>query len=133
MSPCHRVIVGLVLAAVGGCASETTTGTVTGDVTLDGQPLKEGIIRFLPADGQSPTASATIADARFRATVPLGAMRVEISAPKIVGKRKMYDTPGSPVVDVVAELIPARYNVRSELTMIVQKGAQEKRFELKSK
>ena len=45
----------------------------------------------------------------------------------------MYDAPDSPSVDEVAELLPDRYNVRSELTMTVQSGAQEKRFELKSK
>ena len=67
------------------------------------------------------------------ATVPPGEKRVEISAAKVVRKIKMYDTPDSPVVDETAELLPARYNVHSELTMTVQKGAQEKRFDLKSK
>jgi len=104
---------------------------VSGEVTLDGKPLKEGVIRFVPEDGKSPTADAPVADGKFQATVPAGKKRVEISAPKVVGKRKMYDTPDSPVVDEVAELIPAKYNVRSELTLTVGRGAQKEKFELK--
>jgi hypothetical protein len=127
------VVFGLILglACAGGCSSGE--GIVNGEVTVDGQPLKQGIIRFVPVDGKSPTADAAIADGRFSATVPVGEKRVEISAPKVVGKQKMYNTPDSPVVEEVAELLPARYNVRSELTMTVQKGSQEKRFDLKSK
>lgn len=126
------VVLGLVCA--GGCSSEAgRKGSLRGEVTLDGQPLKEGVIRFVPADGRSPTADTAIVGGRFSATVPVGEKRVEISAPKIVGKRKMYETPDSPVVDEVVELIPARYNVRSELTITVRKGTQEKRFELKSR
>ena len=46
----------LCLAAVGGCSSTSGKGTVAGEVTFDGQPLKEGVIRFVPVDGKSPTA-----------------------------------------------------------------------------
>lgn len=115
-----------------GCSSGDGKGHVNGVVTLDGTPLKEGAVRFVSLDGQSPTAGATIADGRFAAAVSPGAMRVEVSAPKVVGKQKMIDAPGAREVDVVEELLPARYNVKSELTMEVQAGEQEHLFELKS-
>jgi hypothetical protein len=121
------------LACAGGCSSEAGKATVNGEVTLDGQPLKEGVIRFVPADGMSPTADAAIVVGRFQATAPVGEKRVEISAPKVVGKRKMYDTPQSPWVDEVAELIPARYNVKSILTAGVKKGPNNLNFDLNSK
>jgi hypothetical protein len=117
------------LSTGAGCSSETT---VNGEVLLDGQRLKEGVIRFVPADGKSQTASAPIIDGRFTATMVPGEKRVEISAPRVVGKRKMYDLPDSPEVDNVVERLPARYNVRSELTLTVRSGTQEQRFELKS-
>src|SRR5262249_56050848 len=120
------------LAWAGGCA-RAGQAPVRGEVTPDGQPLQEGVIRFVPADGQTPTADAAIAAGRFTATVPPGDKRVEISAPKVLGKRKVYDTPDSPWVDEVAELLPQQYNARSELKMTVQRGTQEKRFEVKSK
>src|SRR5262249_19779957 len=116
----------------GGCAG-ADKATVTGEVIFDGKPLKEGVIRFVPVNGQSPTASGNIVDGRFSVTVPVGEQRVQISAPKVVGKHKVYDTPESPYVDEVAELLPACYNARSELTLTVEVGAQEKRFDLQKK
>jgi hypothetical protein len=130
---CTRgLLVALIVCA--GCSSaESATGTVTGEVTLDGQPLKTGLIRFVPADGKTPTADTTITDGKFTAVVPLGEKKVEISAPKVVGKLKMYDTPDSPVVEQTKDMIPQQYNVRTTLTLTVQKGTQEKKFELKSR
>ena len=49
----------------------------------------------------------------------------------MVGKRKAYDTPESPTVDIVEELIPARYNVNSELKVTVKKGSNAFTLELK--
>ena len=118
-------ILGLVLALSVGCSSSTTHGTVIGTVTLDGQPLQEGTVRFVPVDGDSQTASAAIDSGSFVATVPVGSYRVEFSAPKTVGKKKMYESPDSPEVDVVVELLPDRYNVNSILTLNVEAGRVE--------
>ena len=122
----------LVPALLAGCSGDNAVGTVSGEVTLDGRPLACGIIRFVPVDGKSPTADAGITDGKFAAAVPVGEVKVEITAPKVVGKHKMYDTADSPQVDAVTELIPPRYNVRSELKMTVRKGSQEKSFPLRS-
>jgi hypothetical protein len=102
-------------------------------VTLDGQPLKEGDVRFVPVDGKSQTTSAKVTDGKFTATVPVGEMRVEFSAGKVVGKIKMYETPDSPIVDDVRELIPQRYNTKSELKITVKKGVRDESFPLKSR
>jgi hypothetical protein len=123
----------VILGVPAGCTGGGGRGTVSGEVQLDGQPLKQGIIRFVPADGQSQTADAAITDGKFTAQVPVGEKVVEITAPKVVGKHKAYDAPDSPEVEDVAELLPARYNARSELRMTVAKGKQEKVFELQSK
>jgi hypothetical protein len=116
-----------------GCSSEATQSTVTGTVTLDGAPLADGLISFTAVDLNSQTAEAKITDGRYEVAVPPGEKRVEIRAAKVTGKQKMYDTPDSPMVDVVTELLPARYNVESELRMTVSEGVNEKPFELKSK
>jgi hypothetical protein len=125
------LLLGLALGLCCGCSGGKPT--VSGEVTLDGKPLEEGIIRFVPADGKSQTASAPISKGRYRAEPPPGEHRVEISAPKVVGKRKMYDAPDVPAVDDVVELLPARYNVKSELTLTVKPGSQTKDFPLSSK
>jgi hypothetical protein len=118
------------LVAASGCSSSTS---VSGEVTLDGVPLKEGVIRFVPVDGKSQTVSGPIEGGRFNVQVPPGEMRVEISAPKVTGSVKMYNATDSKAVDQVEELLLPRYNVRSDLKMTVQAGSQTKRFELSSK
>jgi hypothetical protein len=60
-------------------------------------------------------------------------MRVEFSAPKVIGRHKVYETPDSPMVDDVADLIPNRFNVQSELKITVRKGSQDETFPLMSK
>lgn len=123
----------LLVALFAGCTRGGAEATVSGAVTLDGHPLKEGLIRFVPADGKSQTADASIVNGTFQAAVPPGEKVIEITAPRVIGRIKMYETPDSPVVDKVAELLPDHYNIRSKLRLSVAKGTQEKNFELKSK
>ena len=127
------LLVVLVAVSMIGCSSKTSQSSVSGKVTLDGQPLANGLIDFVAVDRNSPTAQAAVTDGQFAAVVPPGEKRVEIRATKVTGKKKVYDTPDSPTVDVVAELLPPRYNVDSTLTMTVAEGEQEKTFELSSK
>jgi len=101
-------------------------------VTLDGQPLKSGVIRFSPADGATATADSVVTDGKFSASVPPGDKKVSISAPKVTGTRRMYETPDSPTIDVTEELLPKRYNSQSELTLKVDAGPQTKDFALQS-
>lgn len=123
----------LTLAALAGCGG-ATTGTVSGEVTLDDQPLKEGLIRFVPADGKTAGPDAPITDGKFSVSgVPVGEVKVEITSFKVTGTRKVYDTPDSPTVDVGKQIIPPRYNTQTELKMTVQGGSQEKKFTLKGK
>lgn len=122
-----------VLAALAGC-SDDKSGNVRGTVTFDNAPLPEGTVTFVPVDGKSQTASAAIKDGKFAATVPLGEMKVQFSAPKATGKKtKMYDTPDSPTVDETKELIPDKFGVQSTLKITVKPGGQDETFTLTSK
>ena len=125
-------LLALALALLAGCADSNPVGTVSGEVTLDNQPLTKGEIRFVPADGKSSGVSAAITDGKYSVTVPVGEARVEITAVKSAGKQQMY--PGAPEVEKFEPIpLPDRYNVRSELKMTVGKGNQEKNFPLTSK
>lgn len=126
------------LAALGltGCGGNTTHGDVEGHVTLDGVPLHEGVIRFAPLDGKSPTASALIAAGAFRERVPVGTHRLEISAPRLPkGVQSSAQIKRGTVDENVAleELVPAQYNVRSTLHREVKAGRNEMRLELKTR
>jgi hypothetical protein len=123
-----------VLAAcvlVAGCG-DPNIGTVSGTVTVDGEPLLAGSISFFPVDGQSPSAGASIQNGKYTARVPVGAMKVSITYPKVAGTKKLYNTPDSPVGIMYKEGLPARYNERTELTFDVKPGSNTKDWELKT-
>jgi hypothetical protein len=125
-------LVGLVvLGLVVGCGGRPTT-TVEGKVTLDGAPVEKGSIRFVPSDGAAP-GGGEIKDGRYSVKVATGEAKVEITSPKVVDKKKMYDTPDSPMIDVTKESIPEKYNAKSELKYKVERGTNTKDFDLKSK
>jgi hypothetical protein len=123
------VLLVLLLALV-GCGGEQM---VTGTVNVDGKPLPEGSITFTPVDGKTSTAGGFIKNGGYSVKVPVGVMRVSINAPKVVGKKKLYNTPDSPLRDVTAEALPAKYNEKSELKLDVKSGNTQKDFELQSK
>jgi len=115
-----------------GCSSSQYP-TVEGEVTLDGQPLQEGGISFVPLDGQTPTAGGSIQDGRYSLEVPPGTKRIEITATKVIGQRQAYEgDPNSPMIDITESLIPERFNMRSELQFDVKPGVNTKDFHLES-
>jgi hypothetical protein len=132
VSRCSLFSLGCLLMILSGCSSGPIEGQVQLDVICDNEPLKAGAVRFVPVDGKSPTSGGPITDGKFSGNVPIGEMKVEITGSKVVGKRKVYDTPESPTVEIVEELVDEKYNLKSELTMTVVSGVQTKKFEVKS-
>ena len=59
--------------------------------------------------------------------------KVAIRVPKVVGERKLYDTPDSPVQPLMEESLPPEFNDRTELTLDVKPGVNERDFDLKAK
>src|SRR6185295_13421709 len=114
----------LLLVHVGGC-SRSDIGTVTGSVTVDGEPAKVGAISFFAVDGRAPTAGAPIVDGKFSAQVNPGVCMVQIRVSKVVGKKKIYDTPNSPVREVWAEVLPPKYNDNTQLKLDVKRGENQ--------
>ncbi len=115
------------------CGQTPTQGEVSGVVMVDGKPAATGAIAFIPVDGKSPTAGAEIKDGKYTAKVPFGTAKVEVRVPKVVDKRKLYDTPDSPWQPVMVEVLPPKYNDESELRFEVKPGMNQKDWNLKSK
>jgi hypothetical protein len=109
-----------------GCSTGTRTYKVSGTVTLDDQPLPEGEILFIPADGKLGPEPGKIKDGRFESKAKAGKNRVEISASKIL-PGGVRGAGGEPVPE---EYIPERYNVQSVLAEEV-KADGENRYEFK--
>ena len=115
-------IVGLM--AVSGCGGEPKA-IVSGTVTLDGVPIENGTISFYPTGRAGQTAGVGIEKGKYKVESSVGEMTVQISATKVIGKFKAYDTPESPVLDKVAEMIPAEYNSASKLKASFKAGINE--------
>jgi hypothetical protein len=121
------------LLALTGCGAGTTMAEVKGTVTVDGVPLNNGSISFLPADGTTKTTGGIIKDGQYLVQVPIGDMKVAIRAPKFSHKQKLYDTPDSRERDVFIESLPEQYNTETELRLDVKPGGIEKDFDLTTK
>lgn len=129
-----RAVCLLTLALVmSGCGDDgLPMGEVTGTVTVDGEPAQTGSIAFFPTDGKSPTAGGAIEGGRYTAQVPLGESKVEVRVSKIVGHRKLYDTPDSPTQPLLEEVLPAKYNSQTELLIDVTSGVNEQDYDLEA-
>jgi hypothetical protein len=122
----------LVLAALSaGCPGGKAS--VSGDVTLDGQPLPDGgFITFVPVDQKTPNVEVPIQGGKYRGQVPAGSYKVCISLQKPTGeKRRML--PESPPLDVLEESLPKRYNENTDQRADIKPGNNKIDWPLKSK
>lgn len=134
---CPQILIATFVLLLVGCGRNGDRLAIQGNVTLDGQPLPQGQIVFLPQTGtQGPSAGSSIEDGAYsvpasKGTFP-GIFRVEITAERKTG-RKIHGPLGE-TVDQVMNYIPARYNQMSELSVDVQTdGDNEFSFALESK
>ena len=128
-------VAGLAAAWTGlaGCSADRAHQEIHGAVTLDGQPVKDGYLRFAPADGKTSSAEVFIKEGKYTARLTTGRYQVEVYSPRAQGKtvRRMAG-PGQEAKEV-EEMIPARYNRNTELKVDVSKEQSEHDFLLKSK
>lgn len=125
---CVRAAWAVVAAAAVGCSGGEKTATVTGKVTFEGEPVKEGRITFKVG----PTGkgfSAEIKDGTYTAQVEPGDAVVEITASRPSGK---FDTSNPGEKTPIGEMyIPGKYNTSSSLKETVKSGSNDISFALK--
>jgi hypothetical protein len=117
-----------------GCEARLQHPTVTGKVTLDGEPLPNAVVSFMPVDEQgSPTLAVT--DRRGAYTLEQTADVPGAPAGKYTVRITTYREgrpEADPPVAGAAEKVPAHYNIRSTLTAEVRPGENVVDFELSS-
>jgi len=120
-----------------GCG-DTRRETVRGTVTLDGQPLKAGAIRFLPMENtDGPSAGSKIVDGQFEVPkdkgVFAGKFKVQITARR-PARTPTRDPATGEMVRGFEQYLPDKYNRLTELTAEVKAGEDnEFTFDLKSR
>jgi hypothetical protein len=79
-----------VVVLMAGCGQ--SSAWVEGEVTYDGQPVGNGGITFLPADGKGPSAGGKIQNGRYTvADLPPGPKIVQVEAVKAVSFARTSD------------------------------------------
>ncbi len=124
---------GLALLTTGCGGPKSDKLEMTGKVTFNGQPLSEGTITIEATDEMGGVDGGMIANGEYTVMTTPGEKLVKISAMKVVGQKKAYDTPDSPTEDIVQEIIPPKYNKRSELNVSVSEEATSHDFTLEGK
>jgi hypothetical protein len=129
-----RICLVLLGLCVLGCSGDKAS--VSGTVKLNGQPIEEGAITFIPIDGtRGPGAGATIRDGQYHvpasAGVTVGKNRVELRAFRNTG-RKVQDPTGKPgtLADERVPAFPPEYNDRSTLVREVPAGSTTLNFDI---
>lgn len=123
-------LISLSFAGCGGKPEGPKLETVTGKVTFDGQPLKEGDVTVTPLDPGGRSAGAKIVDGAFTLQTDVGKKKVEIMAMRDVPGKFREDNPGEKV-QVREQFIPKQYNEKSDLTLDVKVGPNDPVFDLK--
>lgn len=123
------VLLLLAVVAVLGC-SRSGNVSVSGEVTLDGEPIERGTVRMVAVDGKTPSAEAVIQNGRYRAEVAPGEKRVEIQGFRVVGEARRNNDPSAPLEEVTEAIVPPRFNTASELVREIGTGSATEDFHL---
>jgi hypothetical protein len=111
---------------------------VRGTVTLDGQPISNGEIRFIPAPGTvGPISGGPIKDgvyvAEGRGGVPLGEHLVEIKAYRAMAKGPGQSASANPEGGPAEQYLDKRYNEQTTLKATIAADTETQDFQLTSK
>jgi hypothetical protein len=120
-----------------GCAdSGPPTAEVSGTVRLDGRPIEEGSIQFIPVGvSRGPGAGGIIQDGKYhipqKRGVVVGTNRVELRAFKNAGT-KIQDPTAPPGIRTEARVqaFPPEFNDRSTVVKEIQAGSNAIDFDV---
>ncbi len=126
---------GVLFVILSGCGSSgSPIVAVHGLVKLDGKPVPEAVVQFVPEKGR-PSTGITDANGRYDLVYThdqkgalIGTHKVKITT----GREKAV-VEGKVVQETVLEKIPMQYNVNSNLTAAVKTSGSAIDFELSSK
>jgi hypothetical protein len=119
---CLQSLFWLLVFVTAGCRNANEVVELSGEVTLDDKRLKDGVIAFYPEGSDPSSASLACVEARivegaYRVSVPRGAqvVSIEASVPNARGRALPDDYPGARSAAAKSQIVPAKYNLNSEL------------------
>lgn len=141
MSVTRWLSVSALILALGWAAGCGDSGPkrygVSGTVTYKGEPIKNGLISFIPQGSQASAGGASIINGKYEVPakpgLPPGQYAVSINVPTGAGKAApgAEEAPGAGGEKATRETLPAKYNSKTELKADVQPSKTMFDFELK--
>jgi len=132
--PIRLLLLGVMLALATACNREGLPGlgSVSGTVTMDGQPVADAMVTF---DGAKPGEPASLARTDSSGKYELYYSRGHKGT--TIGEHVVHISTFSEAAEeenrpAHKETVPARYNVKSELKKDVKRGSNKLDFELTS-
>ena len=124
LGPCLAAVVLLSLTAGCGAGDGVSRGAVEGSVTFKGEPLADGVIRFIPTgDTTGPMTEAKIKDGGFRLSQAegpcVGTNRIEVFSFVKTGKKIRNE---GVETEEVRQIIPPQYNTKTTLNAAIAAG-----------
>jgi hypothetical protein len=111
--------------------------SVSGTVTLDGEPVTKGSILFDPVESREVKPVGLIENGSYSLTSETGPKpgkhKVEIRWAKPTGKQVPVKDDPPNMIDETKEAVPAKYNTSTELTVEITPGSNRHDFPLTSK
>lgn len=124
---CVVALIGLTFLA--GCSpSGPQRYDVSGKVSCDGKPIKQGSILFEPLDKSLGTEGGTINDGQFKGTAKEGKNKVRITGLDIGPNTRYIE--GAPLA---SNFLPPKFNDETELEIDVTSQNRTFDFDLTSK
>ena len=132
------------LVMISGCGPQSDLpdlGTVTGVVTMDGEPLAGVSVKFVPVGGRTSSAT-TDGSGRYELTYTREVKGAEVGEHTVYITSQGSEGGGNPneetgggggAVEVFTGTIPEKYNEKTELKATVTAGSNTCDFPLESK
>ena len=133
------IVIILYASLLGGCESAPEGASVTGTVTLDGDPLSDATIVFRPLDqATGKSTEGQVIEGKFEVrqeTGVFGNHRVEVFAYRATGVAEHQGPlpPGQQPPATQQQYLPESCNRYSKLTIDIQPGENLADFELSSR
>jgi hypothetical protein len=123
-----------------GCSQDGMV-SVSGTVTLDGKPLTDGVIMFLPTGTEGNTASTTITNGKYSVRVSPATMLVRIIAERLYTEDEIKELRANPMFNndpmfnpnnMKKQYLPEIYNERTAIKEDIKENTKNLNFDLKS-
>lgn len=125
------LMLSLFFAGCGPTGPRSDLPLVSGEVTYDGKPVKEGMITFQTGGDQGSEYSANILDGRYQIQMPKQKMKVAITGwEEVPGQFRVDPNNRGEKLPLKTQFIPKEYNTDTTLEVEISKSNQD--FQLKT-